>query len=52
MGEAETYGGKLVENKQKDRPDCLAVAMQRLEENHYTIVMSTMVNTEVRASTP
>ena len=39
-GEAETYGGKLVENiVQAVARDCLAVAMQRVTAMGYEIVM-------------
>ena len=39
-GEAETYGGKLVENiVQATARDCLAVAMMRVSELGYKIVM-------------
>ena len=39
-GELETYGGKLVENiVQAIARDCLAIAMERLTENGFKIVM-------------
>ena len=39
-GETETYGGKLVENiVQATARDCLAVAMTRVSELGYKIVM-------------
>lgn len=50
-GEAETYGGKLVENiVQATARDCLAVAMTRVDAAGYTIVMH--VHDEMIADVP
>lgn len=50
-GEAETYGGKLVENiVQAVARDCLAVAMTRVDAAGYTIVMH--VHDEMIADVP